>query len=99
MRCYQTIRRTPLDELTVAELGSLQLEYAMLEVRRQANEIRASKWLTRDYMDYFVGFFNGVRFGVLQTLDYWSTDYDEFQELTYRYASEVEYLSTTYLRR
>ncbi|MDE1007700.1 MAG: hypothetical protein OSB38_18710 [Paraburkholderia fungorum] len=99
MRCYQLMRRTPLGELTVAEHGALQLERAMLDVRKQANMVRASSWMSYHDMRYSVGFFNGVRFTILQALDFWTDDYDEFSELAERYASEVEYLAGPYLER
>jgi hypothetical protein len=99
MRCYQVIRRTPLNELTVAEHGALQLERAMTEVRKQANEIRSCPWMDHRCMNYPVGFFNGVRFTILHALDYYDRDYDEFKELAERYASEADYLAGTYLER
>ena len=97
MRCYQTVRRTPLNELSIAELGMLEIEHAMQYVREVANEVRVKPWLTADRMRYPIGFFYGVRFAILAALRWGSTDYDEFDELAARYASEAEFLSTEYL--
>lgn len=99
MRHYQKIYRTPLNELTVAEHGALQLERAMLEVRKKANEIRSRSWMDYRDMYYPIGFFNGVRFAFLSAIDYWDSDYDEFRELVERYASEADYLAGPYLER
>lgn len=99
MRHYQKIYRTPLNELTVAEHGALQLECAMLEVRKKANEIRSCPWMTCRDMHYPLGFFNGVRFTIFAALEYYDSDYDDFKELAERYASEADYLAGPYLER
>lgn len=99
MRCYQTIRRTPLNELTLAEHGALRLEDAMLCVRKEANTIRVRPWMSVRGMDYFVGMFNGVRFTILMTISYWDDGYEDFKELAERYASEVDFLSGPYLEQ
>jgi hypothetical protein len=97
MRNYRTVRRTPMNELSVAECGMLEIEYAMQCVREVANDVRMKPWLTSDRMRYPIGFFHGVRFAILAALSWGSTDYEEFDELTERYASEAEFLSTEYL--
>ena len=99
MRHYQLARRTPMNELTLAEHGLLRLEQAMIEVRKTANEVRTRPWMTSRDMHYPVGFFNGVRFTIQMALDYWDNDYEDFKELAERYASEVEFLSGPYLDR
>jgi hypothetical protein len=97
MRCYQTIRRTPLNELTIAEHGALNLEMAMLSIRQVTNEIRTKHWMTSRDKDYAQGFFNGVRFMTLMALNYWDPGYKDFEELADRYATEVDYLCGSYL--
>lgn len=100
MRCYAEIRRTPLCDLTIAENGLLQLEYAMLKVRERANEVHQRRWMDSRDMVYDVGFFNGVRFTMLDQLrDFYWRDYLEFSEIADRYKSEVDFLSGEYLNR
>lgn len=99
MRHYQLIRRTPLNELSVAEHGVLRLEDAMLYVRKEANTIRCKPWMSIRGMEYFVGMFNGVRFTILMILDSWDDGYEEFKELAERYSAEVDYLAGAYLER
>lgn len=99
MRHYQLIRRTPTGDLSVAEHGVLQLEHAMLQVRKKANEIRVRPWMTYQDMHYVIGFFNGVRFTVFEALDYSGRDYRDFEELAERYACEADYLAGPYLER
>ena len=97
MRNYRTVRRTPLNDLSVAERGMIQIEFAMQYVRETANQVRLRPWLRADHMRYAIGYFHGVRFAILGALRWGSTDYEEFDELTERYASEAEFLSTEYL--
>ncbi|WP_207000666.1 hypothetical protein [Trinickia mobilis] len=99
MRPYHEIRRTPLNELSTAEHGVLQLEWAMLKVRETANQIRVKSWMSYRDISYDVGYFNGVRFSIAMALPIGSSDYYEFREVSSRYASEVRFLSSAYLDR
>lgn len=102
MRCYREIRRTSFDELTIAEQGVLELERAMLAIRKAANEVRLNWWMTCNDMRYQVGVFDGVRFTVLALLKFGyrnHSEYSEFREIADRYSSEVQFLSYSYLQR
>jgi hypothetical protein len=99
MRTYHEIMRCPVAQITVAEMGLLQLEDAMLDVRKQANRIRLSRALDRSDIRYEEAYFHGVRYTVANLLlvgDYES--YHEFERVAEAYASEVRFLSWEYLR-
>lgn len=100
MRCYQTLRRTPYKELSIAESAVLILERAMLGLREKCNAVRASSWMNSSDADYPYAYFQGTRFSLQSMVfDHEDGSYHEFSELAERYATEADFLAGPYLER
>ena len=97
----RTMYEKPLDELSLIEYALIELDKAMLSIRKEANYVRLRPYMYRGFQhfDYLEGQLQGIRFGFASLLIFRTYEYSEFFERAEAYNAEIGFLtSLTYLK-
>ena len=97
----RTMYQIPLDELSLFQYAMIELEKAMLAIRKEANTVRLKPFMYRghQHFDYLEGQLQGIRFGFASLLIFKTGDYSEFEERAVAYEAEMHFLtSSIYLK-
>lgn len=97
----RTMRQKPLDQLSMFEYAMIELENAMVAIRKEANYVRLRPFMYRGHhhFDYLEGQLQGIRFAFSNVLIFRTNDYGEFYERAEAYVAEMHFLtSSLYLK-